>query len=91
MIAYHRWESGGGGDDVVIVANFSNTYFDSYNVGFPRGGTWYARFNSDANVYSSDFGNTQTFNITANGGAKDGMGYNANVRIGPYSLVIFSQ
>jgi 1,4-alpha-glucan branching enzyme len=91
VIAYHRWESGGPGDDVVIVANFSKTYFPSYNVGFPRGGTWYARFNSDAKVYSSDFGGTATLNTVAYGGSKDGMGYNASFAIGPYSIVIFSQ
>ncbi|MCP3140423.1 alpha-amylase family glycosyl hydrolase [Pyxidicoccus xibeiensis] len=91
VIAYHRWENGGPGDDVIVVANFSGTYFPNYNVGFPRGGLWYARFNSDWNGYSGDFGNTATVDKTANGGAKDGMGYNANIALGPYSIVIFSQ
>jgi len=30
MIAFHRWENGGPGDDVVIVANFGNRSYDSY-------------------------------------------------------------
>jgi 1,4-alpha-glucan branching enzyme len=91
VIAYHRWENGGPGDDVVIVANFSGTYFDKYTVGFPRGGLWYARFNSDARVYSSDFGNTATLDTNANGGAKDGLPNSGTIKLGPYSLVIFSQ
>ncbi|WP_164012920.1 alpha-amylase family glycosyl hydrolase [Pyxidicoccus trucidator] len=91
VIAYHRWENGGPGDDVVIVANFSGTYFDSYNVAFPRSGLWYARFNSDWNGYSSNFGNTATLDTNANGGAKDGLPNSGNIKLGPYSIVIFSQ
>lgn len=91
VLAYHRWDAGGPGDDVIIVANFSKTYFPSYNIGFPRGGMWYARFNSDANIYSSNFGNTATRDTIAYSGGKDGMGYNASFAIGPYSVVIFSQ
>jgi len=91
VIAYHRWMNGGAGDDVIVVANFSSTGFTSYNVGFPRGGTWNVRFNSDWNGYSGDFSNWNAYNTTANGGAKDGMGYNGNVGIGPYTVIILSQ
>ncbi|MCK8497435.1 alpha-amylase family glycosyl hydrolase [Myxococcus fulvus] len=91
VIAYHRWENGGPGDDVIVVANFSSTTFNSYNIGFPRTGTWYLRFNSDWNGYSGDFGNTPSANTTAYSGGKDGMGNNASFAIGPYSLLIFSQ
>ena len=50
-LAYHRWEQGGTGDDVVVVANFSNVPLPSLNIGFPRGGQWHVRFNSGAKVY----------------------------------------
>ena len=30
VIAFHRWENGGPGDDVVVVANFANRSYDSY-------------------------------------------------------------
>lgn len=91
VIAYHRWQNGGAKDDVIIVANFANTSYTSYNLGFPRGGTWRVRFNSDWNGYSSDFANTNAYDTTANAGAKDGMGFNGNIGIGPYSLIILSQ
>jgi len=91
VVAYHRWEAGGAGDDVVVVANFGNTGYTSYNIGMPRSGTWYVRFNSDWNGYSGDFSNWNAYNTTANSGAKDGMSYNANVGIGPYSVIILSQ
>lgn len=91
VIAYHRWDVGGPGDDVIIVANFSGTGFSSYNVGFPRGGTWFVRFNGDWNGYSSDYGNWNAYNTNAVSGAKDGMGFNANVGVGPYTMIILSQ
>ena len=37
-LAYHRWENGGAGDDVVVVANFSNVPLQNLNIGFPRQG-----------------------------------------------------
>lgn len=91
VIAFHRWQNGGAKDDVVIVANFANTSYASYNIGFPRGGTWRVRFNSDWNGYSADFGNTASNDTTANAGAKDGLSYNGNVGIGPYTVIILSQ
>lgn len=91
VVGYHRWQNGGAKDDVVILANFGNASYASYNIGFPRGGTWKVRFNSDWNGYSSDFANTSSFDLTANAGAKDGLGFNGNVGIGPYSVIILSQ
>jgi 1,4-alpha-glucan branching enzyme len=91
VIAYHRWNQGGPGDDVVVAANFGNTWYPSYTIGMPRGGYWYVRFNSDYNGYSSDFGNTQTLDTSANGGAMDGLGQSASFQLGPYSAVVFSQ
>jgi 1,4-alpha-glucan branching enzyme len=91
LIAFHRWKNGGNGDDVIVVANFSGTGYSSYNIGFPSSGTWKVRFNSDWNGYDSSFGNWNAYDTTANSGAKDGMGYNANVGIGPYSVIILSK
>jgi 1,4-alpha-glucan branching enzyme len=91
LIAYHRWDQGGAGDDVVVVANFSSRLFPHYTVGMPKSGYWYVRFNSDWGGYSSDFGNTVTLDTTANGGAMDGMAQSASLQIGPYSVVVYSQ
>lgn len=91
VIAMHRWDAGGPGDDVVVVANFSQTYYPDYRIGMPRGGMWHVRFNSDYSGYSGDFGNTTTVDTDANGGGQDGMGQSASFALGPYSAVIFSQ
>ncbi len=41
VLAFHRWEDGGPGDDVVVVANFANRSYESYASAFrgPAGGT----------------------------------------------------
>jgi 1,4-alpha-glucan branching enzyme len=91
VIAYHRWQVGGPGDDVVIIANFSAGTYHNYNVGMPRWGLWRVRFNSDWNGYSNDFANTNSLDTDANGAPKDGMGQSANITVGAYSVVILSQ
>ena len=41
VLAYHRWERGGGrADDVIVVANFSHRGYHNYVIGLPRGGRW---------------------------------------------------
>lgn len=91
VIAFRRWFNGGPGDDVIVVANFSNRGFTDYNIGMPRAGRWRVRFNSDWNGYDPEFGNWNSYDTEAATGAKDGLDYNANVGIGPYSLIILSQ
>jgi 1,4-alpha-glucan branching enzyme len=93
VLAYHRWNQGSGTDDVVVVANFSDTSFPSYTIGFPYPGTWYVRLNSDANSYSDsgDFGAVNSYDTTAGPGGWDGMPFAGNVGIGPYSLIVLSR
>jgi 1,4-alpha-glucan branching enzyme len=90
-LAFHRWETGGPGDDVVVVANFSNVAMQNLNIGLPRNGQWHVMFNSGASVYDPAFTNGDSFDTAANPGAKDGLNFNGNVSIGSYSAVILSQ
>ena len=91
VVAYHRWDQGGPGDDVVVIANFSNTAFDNYTIGLPQAGAWYVRFNSDWSGYDSTFGDHPAWDFTAQAGAYDGMPYNGTLSLGPYTAVILSQ
>ncbi|MBC7450687.1 MAG: alpha amylase C-terminal domain-containing protein [Cytophagales bacterium] len=91
LIAYHRWANGGAGDDVIVVANFANTSYQSYTIGFPAGGNWHVRFNSDWNGFSNDFGDTAGYDTTAYYGPADGLPFSGNIGIGPYSVLILSQ
>jgi 1,4-alpha-glucan branching enzyme len=91
VIAYHRWDRGGPRDDTVVLANFSHRSFHHYELGFPQGGQWRLRFNSDWRGYSSLFGNTHSTDCHAAHGPRDGMPYHGSVAIGPYSALVFSQ
>jgi 1,4-alpha-glucan branching enzyme len=91
VIAFHRWDRGGPGDDVIVVVNVANQSYNSYTIGFPRGGLWKVRFNSDWNGYSSDFGNQLSYDTTAGQPGRDGMPFSGNVGIGPNTAIILSQ
>jgi len=91
VIAFHRWDSGGPGDDVIVVANFANRTWYSYDVGFPNRGLWRVRFNSDWQGYSADFGNQAGYDTWADDEGRDGLAYQASVGIGPYAVLILSQ
>lgn len=90
VIAFHRWDKGGPGDDVVVVANFFHEPQEGYVIGFPSEGTWKLRFNSDWQGYSDDFGNHPSTDVVAEPGDKDGFAFQATLAIGPYSVLIFS-
>ncbi len=91
VVAFHRYDQGGAGDDVVVIANFANRSYPSYLFGVPRGGTWYVRFNSDWGGYDPSFGNYPSVDFTALNQGRDGMPYTGDLAIGPYSVVILSQ
>jgi 1,4-alpha-glucan branching enzyme len=91
VIAFHRWENGGAGDDVIVVANMANRTYDNYTIGFPEGKLWKVRLNSDWNGYDADFGNHFSYHSRAHLGRRDGMLYHGNIGIGPYSVIILSQ
>lgn len=55
VIAYHRWDHGGAGDDVVVIANFTGNQLADYSLRLPRPGIWRVRFNSSWRGYSPDF------------------------------------
>jgi 1,4-alpha-glucan branching enzyme len=91
VIAFHRWDKGGPGDDVVVVANFLYEPQDDYHIGFPVAGNWKLRFNYDSRGYSEDFNSHPSTNLFAEPGDYDGFPSHAAVSIGPYSVVIYSR
>lgn len=92
MIAFHRWDQGGAGDDVVVIANFSDRAWSNYRIGLPRAGTWRVRFNSDWSGYDAFFGDHPSNDVVANTSLSwDGMPQSGEISIGPYTVVILSQ
>jgi 1,4-alpha-glucan branching enzyme len=91
VVAFHRWQNGGPGDDVIVVANFSNNTFANYRIGLPRSGTWKLRLNSDWSGYSPDYANYPSFDTNGDAIAYDGLAYSGLVSIAPYTALIYSQ
>jgi 1,4-alpha-glucan branching enzyme len=95
VIAFRRWDAGGPGDDVVVIANFSGKSFSTYDVGLPRAGRWKVRFNGDAKAYSSDFGGSSSADVDARTGGfapeRDHQPFAGSVALGPYSVVVLTQ
>ena len=60
-------------------------------IGFPRAGKWANRFDSDSTKYDSGFSDATGREITAAAAPSDGLDASAEVNVGPYGAIIFSQ
>jgi 1,4-alpha-glucan branching enzyme len=83
-MAYHRWQNGGTGDDVIIILNFANTTYENYSLPLPRDGEWHVRFNSTWSGYSPDFKDLKVGDVTAQNG-------HGTFVLPAYSALILSQ
>jgi len=91
ILAMHRYDRGGAGDDTIVVLNFHNQAYTDYRIGFPREGMWRVRFNSDWSGYSPDFQNHLSHDTFAHRGRYDNLGYNGTIGIGGYTAIVLSQ
>lgn len=85
VIAYHRWDQGGPGDDVVVIANFSDDALHDYTLRLPRAGTWMVRFNSSWRGYSADFHEQSCTEVTTDESQQ------ISISLAPYGAYIISQ
>lgn len=91
IIVFQRWDKHGTGDTVVIIANCSTEPKKEYLIGFPETGKWKLRINTDRNIYSEDFSNCDSSDISAKEGERDGLQAMTPITIGPYSVLIYSK
>ncbi|GAA1395219.1 alpha-amylase family glycosyl hydrolase [Luteococcus peritonei] len=90
VMAWHRWDAHGTGDDVVVVVNASGETRGNYRIGLPAGGLWELKFNSDAPLYSPDFGSAEAYDIGAEEQGQDGFDHSGTLNIAPYSMLVYS-
>ena len=85
VITYRRYTSHKPEDDVVVIANFSDKHFSTYDARFPRNSKWTVRFNSTWKGYSADFPEVTlpTLNVDNN--------CVATIELAPYSAYILSE
>lgn len=91
VIAYLRSMHGGAGDDVVVAANLSNQTWGSYRIGMPTVGLWRLRINSDATIYSDDFGDADAFDVVSESIPQDGMPASAVINLAPYTALVYTR
>ncbi len=91
LIAFHRWQDGGPGDDVVVVANLANRTVTNLRLGLPGAGRWRVRLNSDSPDYAPDFGGHEALDTETDAERLDGFAQSALVSVGPYGVVVLSQ
>ena len=91
LLAWHRWQDGGPGDDVVVIANLSTQPLEELAVGLPRSGRWRVRLNSDSKLYDDEFGGSIADDIDTVDEPIDGQLQSGRVSVAPYAVVILSQ
>jgi hypothetical protein len=86
VLAFHRWDC--TGNDLVIVASFSNSDCTGYQLGFPQNGRWYEPLNSQASVYDGNgLGNAGS--VEATGDSYDGFAQSVWLTIPQMRLLVF--
>jgi 1,4-alpha-glucan branching enzyme len=86
VLAFHRWADGGPGDSTVVVVNLSAREQLDYRIGMPAAGYWKLEFNSDARLYSDDFGDFVSTDTETQGEDQP----SALVSIAPYTALVYS-
>lgn len=89
VLVYRRWDK--GGDDVIVMANFTNKLFTVYEIGLPSAGPWKVRLSSDDVKYGADFGSTSVPDVTTKPVARDGLPHTGAVRLPAYGLLVLSR
>lgn len=78
-------------DQVMVVANFADRDWTDYEIGFPTSGRWHLRLNSDWTGYDEDFSDHPSEHVDAYDQPRDGFPASGKMKIGPYSVLIFSK
>ncbi|WP_436717945.1 alpha-amylase family glycosyl hydrolase [Roseiconus lacunae] len=89
VIAFVRGDR--DGNEVVVVVNFANRTWESYEIGMPSPGEWILRLNTDWDGYDRSFEDHPAENITAISEDRDGFSAKATVSIGPYAVLVYVQ
>lgn len=76
------------GNVLVVVANFSNTDYTSYDLGMPQPGAWYQLLNSEATKYEGN-GPDNLRRIDTSPIARDGHPQSMTIAVPSHSLMVF--
>jgi 1,4-alpha-glucan branching enzyme len=89
VIAYRR--RGPSGEDVLVIVNFRNKPYTTYNFGVPSAGSWRVRLDTAWKAYGADLDGGQTGNIATLPMGWDAQPYTLPVRLGAYGAVVLTR
>ncbi len=87
VIGFRRTD--GNGTPMVVIANFSNTDYPAYQVGFPQAGTWVELVNSQDPLYGGS-GPVNAGTLTASGGAYDGFNQSLTLALPKMTFAVYA-
>jgi len=95
VMAIHRYERGGPGDDVIIIYNFSNKKFPNYKIGLPRPGRWQVRYKISSILSDPAFGEKadppEPITLETETSPYDGYLWAISIQLSNYDAIILSQ
>lgn len=89
VIAFRRWHDEAD-SDVMVILNFANQLRENYRIGLTRAGRWTCLFNSDARIYSEEFGDTTAGELQSVEETWGTFDQSALVTLAPYCALIYA-
>jgi 1,4-alpha-glucan branching enzyme len=87
IVAFHRWSSGSGRDDVIVVLNLGQRHFPSYLIGAPYPGPWVVHVNTvDERV--GGLGSGQLGPLVGRAERRDGLECTLDLMLEPRSAIV---
>lgn len=91
LLAWRRWKQGGPGDDVLVIANFSDEPRKESSVPAPSPGRWRVRLDSESKAYGPGLGTACCPDPPVVSAGDDGQPCRLGISIGPWGFLILSQ
>lgn len=85
VIGFRRYDN--SGNNIMVVANFSNTDYANYRIGVPEGGQWMELVNSQDAAYGGP-GPSNGLNLVAGNYAYDGYGQSILISVPRMALIV---
>jgi len=87
VIGWRRTD--GNGNPIVILANWSNTDYATYQIGMPQSGSWVELVNSQDTRYGGS-GPSNSGTLLANGGAYDGFNQSITLKVPKMAFIVLA-
>lgn len=92
VLAFHRYDEGGPGDDVVVLVNLSPAAYPTYRIGVPDAGTWRVRLDTSWEEYGLGYSSgSGAESYVSEATPYDGMPANVLLSVAPLAAIVMSR